>query len=136
MKHLLLSSLIIASASFVGCSDDDAEVIEIAGLWDNNFGSQEDINSTQWGTAAVVYFDNQNNFAITQNAADAEFSPSLFNKLVWTEVVNQETWYCTIDFGKDTAEDAENTVNVADSSDLDDMGCGGFSWTKLVPVAQ
>ena len=64
------------------------------------------------------------------------FSPDKFNKLVWTDLMNGETWYCTVDFGKDTADEAENTTNIADANDLDGMGCGGFSWTKLVPAAQ
>lgn len=131
MNKILLSSLVFASFTAAGCSSDDAETIELAGSWDTNFGTSEDIDSVQWGTAAVVYFDNEMNFAITQNASDAEFSPSKFNKLVWTEPSGDFAYYCTVDFGKDSADEAENTTNVADSSDLEVAGCGGFGWTKI-----
>lgn len=136
MKNQLASSLLLASCFSLAACSDDAEEIELTGNWDTNFGTQEMIDSSAWGATTVVFFDNDKNFAITQNADDAEFSPGKFSKLVWTDLVDQSYWYCTADFGKDTAEQAENTSNTPDASDPANGGCNDFGWTKLTPTAQ
>jgi hypothetical protein len=104
--------------------------IEIEGEWLSNFGGTESIDSDTWG-GAVVEYDNQDNYAITQNASDAQYNPSLFNKLVWTEIEDGSFYYCFVDFGLATAADARNTAMTTDDSDPENSGCGGFSWTRL-----
>ena len=51
--------------------------------------------------------------------------------IVWTEIDGDSFFYCTVDFGLDSAEDAENTAMSADDTDPENDGCGGFSWTVL-----
>ncbi len=104
--------------------------IELSGEWTGPFG-EEEINSFEWNGNAVIEFNNDENFAITQNAADAEYGPSTFNKIVWTELKDNSFWYCTIDFGQTTAEDARNSTKVVDATDPATAGCGGFAWTSL-----
>ena len=130
---LMACSLLVACG---GTEDDDGDLpgkIELVGLYASNFGFSEAITETKWGTATIVEFDNAMNFAITQQPADDQFNPSKFSKIVWTEPANGFFWYCTVEFGKDTADDAKGTTMTADSTDPANGGCGGFSWTRLGP---
>jgi hypothetical protein len=113
--------------------------IEIAGIWDGNFGSSEIIDDESWSVdfgsdpsvSLVERYSNQENVAITENPDDADFDPSKFNRIVWTEIDGGSFYYCTTDFGLDSADAAAELDTEADASDPDNSGCGGFSWTKL-----
>jgi hypothetical protein len=59
------------------------------------------------------------------------FNPSKFNRFVWTAITGGSFYYCTVDFGLATLNDALASTKTADDSDPDASGCGGFSWTKL-----
>ncbi len=107
--------------------------IEVQGVWESNFGTQERITQGAWDQAEIVSYDNDLNLAITQNPEDASFSPNKFNRIVWTEPESGSFYYCFVDFGLDTEEDALRSTNSADDSDPETDGCGGFSWTKLTP---
>lgn len=109
---------------------DSGDPIEIEGEWASEFGD-ESIDSESWGMQMVIRYDNDDNVAITQNADDAEWSPGLFNRVVWTEPEDGAFFYCTVDFDLESAEDAEASTMTADDSDPDNSGCGGFNWTKL-----
>ena len=142
--------IVLSSLLAVACGDGEDDVggkakscpavaddgIEITGDWVSNFGGTESIDSTTWGEAAVTEFDNDENFAVTQNADDAEFSPGLFNRLVWTERDPDDDcsfYYCWVSIGRDSAADARDSDDTADASDPETTGCGGFPWTKLTP---
>jgi len=117
-------------------SNTDGDV-EVAGTWLDNFGTTTTITNESWGDTALTNFDNQANMAITQNPADAEFGPSEFNKLVWTEPADDGSWYlCIIDYGKMTADEALNSTNVADDTDPANGGCGTFEWTHMMPAEE
>lgn len=104
----------------------------IAGLWASIYG-REEITSSFWGAGVVVEFSNTERWVVTQNAADAEYSPSKFNKIVWTELAEDGSFfYCTVDFGLDTLELAKGSEKVADASAPADGGCGDFAWTQLI----
>ena len=121
----------------------DAE-IEIVGSWKSNYDALETIKTTSWSstasdittTYAVVKFDNEANTAITQNASDASYDPNKFNKIVWTDIVEDTFYYCMTDYSKETLEQAEASSASADASDPDHAGCGDFAWTKLTIHAQ
>ncbi len=106
------------------------DALEVAGDWTGEFGD-ESISDDDWNGAEIVAFDNDDNFAITRNADDADFDPGKFNKNVWTEPTDDGFHYCTVDFGLDSAAEAEATEMAADDEDLDE-GCGGFPWTQLM----
>ncbi|MGD8861607.1 MAG: hypothetical protein PVI30_16480 [Myxococcales bacterium] len=108
--------------------------IEVAGTYDSDFGA-ETIDSTMWNGSDVVDFDNDDNWAVTQNADDADFDPGKFNKVVWTEPAEDGAFhYCTVDFGLGTADEAVDTELTADDTDPESGGCGGFPWTLLTPA--
>ena len=145
-----LTLMLVAALAACGCGSDNGDAstdaagsaadafsgppIEIAGTWMSSFG-EEIISSTSWSssmsTAAVVEFDNDGNLAFTQNAADAQYAPGKFNKLVWTEPSGDTLYYCTVDHGLDSLEAAKATTKAADDSDPANSGCGDFGWTKL-----
>lgn len=130
----LTACLVFASGCGGNGDDDDGMVatgsLEVAGTWASNFGTDETITDDVWGAAAIVKFDNRENYAITQQPADDEFNPNKFSKVVWTEPSGDRFHYCIVDYGLDTAEEAENTTKTADQADLT-AGCGGFPWTRL-----
>ena len=146
-----LSFVLAAAVGALGCGSDNGDAsadaagsaadalrgpqIEVAGTWTSSFG-EETITSASWAssmvTAAVVEFDNDGNGAITQNPADADYAPEKFNKLVWTDPSGDTFYYCTVDFGLDTAEAAKATTKTADDKDPEKSGCGDYGWTKLV----
>jgi len=135
--------------------------LEIKGIWASNFGTIETIDDDNWtivskptedggggaggadgagGESAAAFpptisriedFSNQSNEMVTQNAEDAEYSPGLYNRIVWTELEGRSFYYCTTDFGVPTAAAAEALNTAADTSDPENSGCGDFSWTKL-----
>jgi len=116
------------------------EPLEIAGTWENtDFGQTDLIDTDSWsqdyGTgptvSAIVKFSNSENFAIRQAPPDALYDPDTFDRTVWTEIDGGVLYYCTIDYGLDTAQEAEDSATAFDASDLDGVGCGGFPWTKL-----
>jgi hypothetical protein len=111
-------------------ADAGANAIEVAGSWSGEF-ADETIDTESWNGSSVVTFDNAENFAITQNADDAMYDPSKFNKLVWTEPAAGAFYYCTVDFGLATADEAKGSTKTADETDLEGAGCGGFPWSKL-----
>jgi hypothetical protein len=128
-----------------GCGDADfpwtkltSNDIEIFGTWSNQFGGTEKIDALSWTTvfdtgtsvAKVIEFSNEDNEAITQNAADSAFDPSKFNRIVWTDR-DGFVYYCTVDYGLDTLEDARDADTEADATDPETDGCGGSPWTKL-----
>lgn len=106
------------------------ESIEVAGTWSTNFGGEEVIDDENWSFMAVILFDNAENFAITQNPPDAEYAPSAYSRLVWSEPGDDEFRYCVETFGHETVDDALNADEEADFNDLE-AGCGGFSFTEM-----
>jgi hypothetical protein len=53
--------------------------------------------------ARIEDYSNDENEIITQNPDDAEYSPSAFNRIVWTEIEADSFYYCTTDFGLESA---------------------------------
>jgi hypothetical protein len=58
------------------------------------------------------------------------FNPDTYDRTVWTDLEGGSFYFCTIDYGLDTAEEAEASTTPFDASDPEN-GCGGFPWTKL-----
>lgn len=111
--------------------------IEVRGTYMNQFDMSETITGTTWDFGiemTIVDWDNEQNWAVTQNPDDAETAPSAFSKLVWTEPdADGVFYYCTVDFGLETADDARNTEKTADDTNPEEEGCGDFAWTKMTP---
>ena len=120
-------------------TEEDADMSEggedfaLIGQWASIYGL-EAISQEMWGVYALVEFDNTARVAVTQNADDAEYFPGLYNRVVWTQPdAEGSVYYCTTDFGKDSADDALTDPTEADASAPEAGGCGGFPWTQLVP---
>jgi hypothetical protein len=116
---------------------DTALKFELAGNWESQYG-YEAITDAVWKSFTldkVVSFDNTANVAITQNPADATYYPDTFNRIVWTEIVENTFYYCMVDFKLDSAEAAQASTKSADTADLEGKGCGGSAWSKLARQA-
>lgn len=147
VEDATLSDADLADATLVDASLPDASApdasqpsyalpgpLEIKGSWESNFGGTETIDTSSWvsyGTVTVVRYDNALNIAITKNADDATYNPGKFSKIVWTEPSDGSFYYCTIDFGLDSADAAAASTKVANDTSPETTGCGSFPWTKL-----
>ncbi|RAL21536.1 hypothetical protein DL240_11810 [Lujinxingia litoralis] len=114
-------------------NDNQDQGIEVAGEWATNFGYDETITEETWGMMLLTEYDNEADFAITQNTSDAEFGADRYNVVVWTPVVDDSFYYCMVAFDLETVEDARaiDRSADADASDPENGGCGGFAWTKM-----
>jgi hypothetical protein len=148
--------MVLAALLLVACESDDTStdevgdeagdeagdetgsdaMIEIMGMGDNDWGTAEEITSEVWNGTDIVSYSNEDNWVITQNAAeqpeDSYAVVSAFNKIVWTDVENDTFYYCWVAWDLATLEEAEAAENIADASDLTEAGCGGSSWTMVI----
>lgn len=152
LKRVLVASLLVV---VVGCGAEEGGAaqggehaaqageqggledlaLEVIGTWASPWGT-DSITAEKWNSAFITEFDNETNHAITEQPTDDEYNPGKFSKIVWTEVLGDSFYYCTVVFGKDTAEEAANTEDTANRRDLNGEGCGGFPWTKLIPAIE
>lgn len=105
--------------------------LEIVGAWASNFGSEEIVTEARFAGTPIRAYDNAENYLVTQNATTSPFNPGLFNRIVWTEIVDDRFFYCFVDFGLLSLEEALTSTMTADPSSPESSGCGGFPWTGL-----
>jgi len=127
------------------CISEDVEDIitqgvsfELIGVYENNYGGFEILGHSLWKNSSIVYFNNDNNIVILRTAPKNDNSALTFSKIVYTEKSNNTLYYCTVDYGKSTLEEARNTSKIANSSSPETSGCdsvNNFAWTKLTQVA-
>lgn len=102
----------------------------ILGTWVDNFGGGLEITASHWNSGTIQAWDNTTNVVYTQNSSCSAFSPRKFSKYVYTQPVNDSFYFCTIVYDADTLAAAQASTKMADASDLDGVGCNGFSWSK------
>lgn len=125
-------------------SDSTGEAgLSIAGTWFEEFAPGEGIthviDETRWDQLAdfgdaifhVEAYDEAAQWVVAQGDAANEFSPELYSRFDWTWD-GADLYYCTAVFDAATAADAM-AAPASDPSDLD-AGCGGFPWSRLMPV--
>ena len=80
-----------------GDGGDSGSALEIAGEYDDNFGGTHVITSKLWNSSGVIEYDNEANVVYLQNPCDAQFSPNLFNKVVYTAggVASDGGWFAS-----------------------------------------
>lgn len=131
----LTATFALACGSDDGDSQPDAmsAALEIIGTWDDEFLGEAIITETKWAASTLIEYDNETNTAILQWPADAPFNPNKFGRYQWTEIEGDVFHYCTVVFGKETAQEAIDDPATADSSDLV-AGCSGFAWSLMTRV--
>ena len=131
-----------------GANNGNTQTIEIIGEYNDSFGGMLIITPSQWigvnddgmgnaieSAAALITFDNDLNYAVTQSPPDDAFTPNLFAKNVWTASADDGSFfYCTAAFGLESADAARDAEGMADDTDPATGGCGGaFPWTQVTP---
>lgn len=114
--------------------------IVLRGSYTTNFDGMETVTATVWDQgfgppARLVDWSDDEGWVITQNDPDAEFNPDLYNRIEFIPgPTTGSYYYCTVDFGLATAQDALASTMTADPSDPENTGCGGaFGWTRIDP---
>src|SRR5256885_7307034 len=120
-----LPTLLLTASLACACGDDvngttspARSHLEIAGRYHDSFGEDVVISDTAWNTSSadssanskVIEFDNDKDFAITQNAGDDMSEPNKFNKNVWSEPKADGFYYCTVAYGLATAAAAKQST--------------------------
>ena len=143
---LAVALVALLATGVVACGDDDltenqnqnqtdpdgSDSIAVAGAWENQFETVEVIDDEKWDFMTLLDFDNEERWAITQNADDDEWNPSAFNRVVWTPIENDVFYYCTAVFAAETETEAREEEGDADPENLE-SGCGenGFAWNQM-----
>ena len=107
--------------------------IEIEGEYEAG-GIDIDINSVWWqiddDLHNIVEFNNDDQWAITQNAAENGSDAELFSRFEWV-IEEDSLWTCqVISNAVDETEAAEPTAT--NSSDPANSGCNGGPWIELI----
>ncbi len=114
----------------------NADELAIVGTYTDNWGGTHEITSDQWvqgdSTYAIESFNNVDMHAIALNGSGNAYNPDLYSRFDWTWDSSDQLWYCQTAYAAATAEEAEATA-AADPADPSTTGCGGFSWTQLIP---
>ena len=134
MLKACFSSILCLTLIFSGgCGSGGDEPLEIAGSYTDDWEFAHQITDDSWTMMGSVFhitqYSNDNDYLITQNDSDNEYSPDLWSRFDWTYEGNGDLFYCQIVFDAQS-EPAALTSTGADRSDLD-TGCGGFGWSRL-----
>ena len=142
----------LASDATADASDPDAggcgnfawtrlrQGIGIRGTYESSFGGMETVTSTIWNQGLspmrIADWSEEEGWVVTQNADDADFNPSQFNRIEFTTPEDGRSfYYCFVDFALESLQAALDSTATADDSDPENGGCGGqFPWTRLDPL--
>lgn len=107
----------------------------LRGFWKDPSGDLLKVTDTRWETLtsvrSVVKFDNAKRFAIVQNPPTAPSNANQFANHAWTNLSDDGFHLCIVEYGRATAEDAENSQRHLDPDDLGGEGCVGAPWTRM-----
>ena len=134
-------SLILAACLLLpACGDDGEDTeepvhLEIAGDWESNFDGIEVIADKSWSTSfgSDVFIDEIVEFSNEDNDAILLAEDGTYGRKVWTEIDDDSFFYCTVSFGKTSAEEAVSESEPFEDGDPLNVGCGAadFGWTML-----
>lgn len=106
--------------------------VELIGTWkDPEWGGIDVITETTWSGANIVGYDSAAQTVYWHNPASS-FYPGKYTKTVFTQPANDTFYYCQIVYQAESLEAAKADTKVADTSKLEDKGCSGFNWTKVI----
>lgn len=120
--------------------------LPMLGDWLDDWGTQHTVDATSWtqtwagppedvSVFEISSFDLDEGWLIAQNGADNAWNAGLWSRFDWTWFdagEGLELWTCQSAYDAASEEDAGNATR-ADDSDPATSGCGGGSWSRLVP---
>ena len=80
----------------LSCAGEDLfgdQALEVAGIWNDNYGGWVITDDSNWGHDTIHQFDNEANWVITQSPADNLYTPNQYSKVVWTEPAADGVWW-------------------------------------------
>lgn len=109
--------------------------IVIRGSFSDSWGSHHVITNSTWTSGSSVFHisqvDNGAKYLIARNDQGNTWNPCLWSRFDWTRSEGK-LYYCQTAYNAAT-EAAALSTPPADPSDPATSGCGGFSWTELLP---
>jgi len=143
LKRLALIITLLFPWALSGCGEgtqntaknpdiSSTPAIELVGEWETSSGEQAFITENMWGLDTIWAFDNDANYVITQTASNASSGANSYNKIVWTDVVNNSFYACYVLFGYETIEEIETAEYDLNDSDPETGGCNNFPWFLFV----
>ena len=103
----------------------------IAGMYTDEWGDAHTITDESWTNAAgrfeIVEYDNEQMYALAQNAETNEYFPGLWSRFDWAWD-GDTLYYCQSVFDGESIDVAR--AGAANAADLE-LGCGGFAWTRM-----
>lgn len=110
--------------------------LAISGNYTDSYGGSHSISEAAWDMGPnalfnITFFDNRGQFIVAQNDSNNTYFPDLWSRFDWLYDNNQNLYYCQSAYDAASEDDARTNVT-ANRGDLA-TGCGGFSWTQLLP---
>ncbi|MCS6858111.1 MAG: hypothetical protein NZM37_10410 [Sandaracinaceae bacterium] len=120
--------------------DAGLPIIEIAGNYTDPFGGTHEITAAEWvnrfGASVSRYHfvevNNDMDYAIARNDPSNSYNPNRYSRFEWTRA-GGNLYYCQSVYDAMTAEMARSAPR-ANPSNPEASGCGGFPWTRLIPM--
>jgi hypothetical protein len=119
-------------------TETEGDSLAIVGVYIDSWGTDHDIGEATWTQAAgstvfhITQYDNAEAWVVAENDAANDWNAGLWSRFDWTWDGDGRLWYCQVAYDA-TSEDAALTAAAPDPSDPGASGCGGFSWTELIP---
>lgn len=105
--------------------------LAIAGMYTDEWGDAHTITDESWTNAAgsfeIAEYDNEQMYALAQNAETNEYFPALWSRFDWAWD-GDTLYYCQSVFDGESIDVAR--AGAANAADLE-LGCGGFAWTRM-----
>lgn len=138
--RVVACAVVVSSAMGVlGCNGGGTtgEAPEIAGRYTDAFGGSHTVTATRWeqtgeGFSSGFRFtlvDNDEDWAVAQNDATNEYSPSLYSRFEWVEA-GGVLYFCQSPFDAATEAAAIDSARPG-RGDPANSGCGMFGWSAL-----
>ncbi|AFM11066.1 hypothetical protein [Turneriella parva] len=112
----------------------------LIGKWRDAYSGKHTISVSNWvsdygtpSTDAIIRYNAIDGYLVIQKSASDTYNPSKYQKMILTEFSG--SWYtCTVSpFDSATANAAAAIADTTTKTNPAASGCGGFSWTQLLP---
>lgn len=133
---------VLIAAGLSSCGNGATTAIEIAGVYDDGFGTTITVEGDRWTLSGMdfsagftlTHIDNEGHWAVAHNDASNAFSPDLYSRFEWVRV-GSDLYYCQAPYDAATEAAAFDAAR-PDRTDPSSGGCAMFPWSPLHAVSR